>query len=78
MAWHYGILSHMETRAEPTRKITVHLPVRLLEDSELGATELIRNALEQYRRIRKQRAFSERFGKVNWTLPYEQIKAERE
>ena len=64
--------------AEPLRKITVNIPAYLLEDEQLGTTELIREALKEYRQVRAQRALLGMFGKVKWDIPYAQMKAERE
>jgi hypothetical protein len=74
--------SHTHTLQEPMRKITVHLPAQWLEDemtaTGLGVTDLLRQALKEMRHRRACREVLKLRGKVKWTIPYEQIKAERE
>jgi hypothetical protein len=44
----------------------------------LGVTDLLRQALKEMRHRRACREVLKLRGKVKWTIPYEQIKAERE
>ncbi len=78
MAWHYGILIHMQTHAEPTRKITAHLPVRLLEHKTMGTTELIREALKWYRHKEACDALLKLKGKVKFGMTYQELKDMRD
>lgn len=72
----------MKTPAEPTRKITVNLPVSLLdslvESENRSLTEILREALKDYRHRRACEALIAMRGKVDFDLTYEEIKRDRE
>ncbi|NBX03857.1 MAG: hypothetical protein EBR02_07365 [Alphaproteobacteria bacterium] len=67
---------------EEIRKITVNLPVSLidplLKSGDLSLTETIKQALKEYRNRQAWKALSELRGKVKFDLTYEQIKEDRE
>lgn len=82
MAWKYGILCHMKKPVEETRKITVNLPASLIdglvEREEKSLTEILREALQLYRRKTLFTQLESRRGKVDFGATWQELKHDRE
>jgi len=72
----------MKNLQEKTQKITVNLPVNLINKTmaynDKSMTETIREALKQYNHARACDALMALRGKIKFDLTYEQIKEDRE
>jgi hypothetical protein len=72
----------MKKPAEETRKVTVNLPAKLLDDllrdSDMGITETLVALMKREKNRRAWQALSDLRGKVKFDLTYEQIKEDRE
>ena len=67
-----------QTTDPEIRKVTVNLPARLLEGTELGTTELIREALKWYRHKLACEALLALRGKVKFGMTYQELKELRD
>lgn len=72
----------MKQPREETRKITVNLPASLITplpgEENINLTEIIKQALREYRNRKAWLALKELRGKVKFDLTYEEMKEDRE
>ena len=81
-AFLYGINSCMKKPAKETRKITVNLPVSLIEcftrDKKTNLTETIEEALIEYKQRRARQELLDSRGKFKFMLTAEELKELRD